>query len=93
MFSFHPAANITFCYVFGNVSLHIIPPKFLLHVHIHLGITGMNGIQGLMGFLENQLPKIGIIGHTDPFLEPDGSLLIFTKAISFTFLQCIPDFL
>jgi hypothetical protein len=53
MFSFHLAANITFGYVFGDVSLHIIPPESLLHIHIHLGITGMNGIRGLVGFLEN----------------------------------------
>jgi hypothetical protein len=93
VFRFHPVAYITFGYVFSNVSLHIVPPEPPLHFHIHLGITWMNGIWHLMGVLKNQLPENGIIGYIDPFLEPNGSLLIFTKAICFTFLQSVPDFL
>ena len=30
--------------IFGNISLEIIPPKPLLHIHVHLGVTRMYGI-------------------------------------------------
>jgi hypothetical protein len=46
----------------GNIesyfSLHTVPPKLLLQVLVHFGTSRMNGIWGLMGFLQNELLQL-----------------------------------
>jgi hypothetical protein len=51
MTRFHPVASIALDYMLGYIHLHIVPPKVLLQVLVHLGTTGMNREFGPVSFI------------------------------------------
>ena len=55
MFGFDYVAGVAAGDMVHNVLLHARPPKYLFQILVHLGTSGVNGIGGLMGFLEDLL--------------------------------------
>src|SRR3954471_5017035 len=48
---FDSLTDITFGYVASDFSLHLVPPKLLLQIPIHLHSSWVDRIKSIMGFL------------------------------------------
>src|SRR3954466_14239725 len=57
--------NITLGYVASDFSLHLMPPKFLLQILIHLCSSRVDRIKSIMVFFQNSLFQLGVCWHTD----------------------------
>jgi hypothetical protein len=56
--SFDALADITLGDVKGYFPLHTVPPKLFLQVLVHFGASGVDRIQGVVGFLQNKLLQL-----------------------------------
>lgn len=80
MLGFNSLTNITLCYILSDFTLHAWPPVHFLEILIHLSAAGVNGVQGLVGFLEYQLLELSLVWYTNTLIELDDSLFIFQKS-------------
>jgi hypothetical protein len=70
MFSLDLLTIVTKSYVFGNVSLHSIPPISGLEIVVHLISSWMNGIRRLMRFMKYLILQLLEVRNTNPPLLP-----------------------
>jgi hypothetical protein len=70
MFSLDSLTSFTKSYVFGNASLHSIPPISGLEIMVHLISSWMNGISKLMRFTKYLILQLLEVRHTNPPLVP-----------------------
>jgi hypothetical protein len=64
-----------------------------LQVHIHLGVSRMNGIGWIMCFLHNQFSEFRILWYANTLLKPYNPLLIFVKSLRLSFTHMTLYFL
>jgi hypothetical protein len=70
MFSLDSLTNVAKSNIFGNISLHSIPPIGDLEIVVHLIPSWMNGISRLMRRTKYLILQLLDAGHTDPPLVP-----------------------
>src|SRR5215216_5376633 len=80
MFRFDSLTDITLGYVASDFSLHLVPPKLLLQILIHLRSSGVDRIKSIMSFLHNDLFQLGICWHTYTSFVPQNSFFIFGES-------------
>jgi hypothetical protein len=73
--------------IFGNISLHSVPPRGCLEIMIHLIPSWMNRIRGLVGLPKYLILQLLEVRHTDPPFIPQHSLVIFRKSGWLLFLD------
>src|SRR3954462_10631903 len=71
---------ITLGDIASDFSLHLMPPKLLLQVLIHLSSSGVDRINGIMSFLQNTLFQLGICWYTKASFAPHNSFFIFGES-------------
>src|SRR3954469_21643839 len=76
---------ITLGDIASDFSLHLMPPKLLLQILIHLCSSGVDRIKSIMGFFQNSLLQLGICWHTDTSFVPQNSFFIFGESRYFSY--------
>src|SRR3954468_18534004 len=71
---------ITLGDIASDFSLHIMPPKLLLQILIHLGSSGVDRIKSIMGLFQNNFFQLRIYGYTETSFVPQNSFFIFDKS-------------
>src|SRR3954470_4672639 len=71
---------ITLGDIASDFSLHLMPPKLLLQILIHLCSSRVDRIKSIMGFLQNSLLQFRICWHTDTSFIPQNSFFIFGES-------------
>src|SRR4051812_21473668 len=72
--------DITLGYVASDFSLHLMPPKLLLPILIHLRSSWVDRIKSIMGLLQNSLLQFQIRWHIDTSFVPQNSFFIFGES-------------
>jgi hypothetical protein len=70
MFGLDSLTSVAKSYIFGNISLHSIPPISGLEIVVHLIPSWMNGISRLMRFMKYLILQLLEVRHTNPPLVP-----------------------
>jgi hypothetical protein len=65
--------------ILGNISLHSIPSIGCLEIMVHLILSWMNGISGLVSLMKYLILQLLDIRHIDPSFVPQYTLIIFHK--------------
>src|SRR3954469_23075672 len=71
---------ITLGDIASNFSLHLMPPKLLLQVLIHLRSSGVDRIKCIMSFLQNNFFQLRICRYTKASFVPQNSFFIFGES-------------
>ena len=87
MFCFDPLADIAILDEHCNLALHAVPPEILLQILVHLGSTGVDRIQSLVGFLHNQLLELRIRRDAETSLVPEDTFRINGESKDFFLIQ------
>src|SRR5215216_2536877 len=85
MFRFDSLTDITLGDVASDFSLHLVPPKLLLQILIHLCSSGVDRIKSIMSFLHDNLLQLRICWHTDTSFVPQNSFFVFCES---RYLSC-----
>src|SRR3954469_7066132 len=64
----------------SDFSLHLMPPKLLFQILIHLRSSGMDRIKSIMRFLQNNFFQLRICWYTKAFFVPQNSFFVFGKS-------------
>jgi hypothetical protein len=73
--------------ILDNISLHFIPPIGCFEIMVHLIPSWVNGISGLVSLSIYLILQLLNVRHTNPFLVPQHSLVIFHKFERLLFLD------
>ena len=76
MFNFDSLEYVTLSDVSGYLSFHAMPPESFFQVLIHLGSSRMDGIQGVVSFLQDQILELDLVGCANAIPKSHDSLLI-----------------
>src|SRR4051812_8315060 len=76
MFGLDSVAYVAAGNIIGNILWHPVPPKYGLHILIHLGASRVNGVCRLVCFSQYLLPQVVLVWYTDPVFEPQYILLV-----------------
>ena len=87
MLGLDPSTGITFGYILSYVCPHIVPPKMIFEVLIHLGTPWMYGVFGVVTFVKDFLTDSFILGDTYSVLQPQGSLFVNSVVRRFSSLH------
>src|SRR3954464_475249 len=63
-----------------DFSLHLMPPKLLFEILIHLSSSGMDRIKSIMSFLQNNFLQLRICWYTKASFVPQNSFFVFGKS-------------
>src|SRR3954464_10262916 len=75
---------ITLGDIASNLSLHLMPPKLLFQVLIHLRSSGVDRIKSIMSFLQNNFFQLRICGYTKASFVPQNSFFVFHESEYFS---------
>ena len=68
--SLDPLTNVTILDKQRDFTLHAMPPKFLLEILVHFGPSRVNGVEGLVCLLHDELFQVIVRRNTDTALVP-----------------------
>src|SRR4051812_19743266 len=71
---------ITLGDIASDFSLHLMPPKLLFQVLIHLRSSGVDRIKSIMSFLQNNFFQLRICWYTEVSFVPQNSFFIFGES-------------
>src|SRR3954463_8438716 len=78
---------ITLGDIASDFSLHLMPPKLLLQILIHLRSSGVDKIKSIMSFLQNNFFQIRICWYTKASFVPQNSFFIFGESRYFAYID------
>src|SRR3954468_22922939 len=64
----------------SDFSLHLMPPKLLLQILIHLCSSGVDRIKSIMSFLQNNFFQLRIYWYTKASFVPQNSFFVFGES-------------
>src|SRR3954470_7361404 len=73
-------AYITLGDIASDFSLHLMPPKLLFQILIHLSSSGVDRIKSIMSFLQNNFLQLRICWYTKASFVPQKSLFVFGES-------------
>src|SRR4051812_39216581 len=68
---------ITLGNIASNFSLHLMPPKLLFQILIHLSSSRVDRIKSIMSFLQNNFFQLRICWYTKASFVPQNSFFVF----------------
>src|SRR3954466_13218450 len=68
---------ITLGDIASDFSLHLMPPKLLFQILIHLSPSGVDIIKSIMSFLQNHFFQLRICWYTKASFVPQNSFFVF----------------
>src|SRR3954466_12966920 len=68
---------VTFGDITSDFSLHLMPPKLLFQILIHISSSGMDRIKSIMSFLHNDFFQLRICWYTRASFVPQNSFFVF----------------
>src|SRR3954470_15163007 len=71
---------ITLGDIASDFSLHLMPPKLLLQILIHLRSSRVDRIKSIMGFLQNNFFQLRICWYTKASFVPQNSFFVFGES-------------
>src|SRR3954468_20824232 len=71
---------ITLGDIASNFSLHLMPPKLLFQILIHLSSSGMDRIKSIMSLLQNNFFQLRICWYTKASFVPQHSFFILGES-------------
>src|SRR4051812_1817814 len=71
---------ITLGNIASDFSLHLMPPKFLSQILIHLRSSGVDRIKSIMSFLQNKFFQLRICWYTNVSFVPQNSFFVFGES-------------
>src|SRR3954465_14665014 len=74
---------ITLGDIASDFSLHLMPPKLLLQILIHLSSSGLDRIKRIMRFFQNNFLQLRICGYTKASFVPQNSFFVFGESGNF----------
>src|SRR5215216_3417591 len=92
MLRFDSLTNVTLGDVASDLSLHLVPPKLLFQILIHLSSSGVDRIKSIMSFLHDNFLQLRICRHTDTSLVPQYSFFVFSESRYFSCTNTTFDF-
>src|SRR3954468_23122747 len=72
--------NITLGDIASDFSLHLMPPKLLFQILIHLSSSGVDRIKSIKIFLENNFFQLRICWYTKASFVPHNSFFFFGES-------------
>src|SRR4051794_39271349 len=81
---------ITLGNIASDFSLHLMPPKLLFQILIHLRSSGVDRIKSIMSFLQNNFFQLRICWYTKASFVPQNSF-VFCKSGYFACTDTILD--
>src|SRR3954464_5273027 len=72
--------NITLGNIASDFSLHLMPPKLLFQILIHLSYSGMDRIKSIMVLLQNNFFQLQICWYTKASFVPQHSFFVFGES-------------
>src|SRR3954469_23739366 len=72
--------NITLGDIASDFSLHLMPPKLLLQILIHLRSSGVERIKSIMGLFQNNFFQFRICWYTKASFVPQNSFFVFGES-------------
>src|SRR4051812_30655431 len=83
---------VTFGDIASDFSLHLMPPKLLFQILIHLSSSGMDRIKSIMSFLENHFFQLRICWYTKASFVPQNSFVVFGESEYFACTNTTLDY-
>src|SRR3954463_9945592 len=71
---------ITLGDITSDFSLHLMPPKLLFQILIHLSSSGVDRIKSIMSFLQNYFFQFKICWYTKGSFVPQNSFFVFGES-------------
>src|SRR3954465_8894040 len=71
---------VTFGDITSDLSLHLMPPKLLFQILIHLSSSGVDRIKSIMSFPQNNFFPLRICWYTKASFVPQNSFFIFGES-------------
>src|SRR4051812_7252854 len=71
---------ITLSDIASDFSLHLMPPKLILQILIHLRSSGVDRIKSIMSFLQNHFFQLRICWYTKASFVPQNSFFVFGES-------------
>src|SRR4051812_2773632 len=91
MYRLDSLTYITLGDIASNLSLHLMPPKLLLQILIHLCSSGVDRIKSIMGFLQNNFFQLRICWYTETYFVPQNSFFVFGESGYFAYTDTTFD--
>src|SRR3954465_9270739 len=82
---------ITLGGIASDFSLHLMPPKLLLQILIHLRSSVVDRIKSIMSFLQNNVFQLRICWYTKASFVPQNSFFVFRESGYFSCTNTMPD--
>src|SRR3954465_4313715 len=80
MYGLDSLTYVTLGDIASDFSLHLMPPKLLFQILIHLSSSGMDRIKSIMSFLQNHFFQLRICWYTKASFVPQNSFFVFSKS-------------
>src|SRR3954466_587398 len=80
MYCLDSLTYITLGDIASDLSLHLMPPKLLLQILIHLRSFGVERIKIIMSFLQNNFFQLRICWYTKASFVPQNSFFVFRES-------------
>jgi hypothetical protein len=93
MLGFDSLTSVAKNNILDNVSLHTIPPISVLKIMVHLILSWMNVISGLVSLTKYLILQLLGVRHIDPSFIAQHTLIIFQKSRQLLFLDIILNLL
>src|SRR3954468_1232318 len=71
---------ITLGDIASDFYLHLMPPKLLFQILIHLSPSGVDRIKSIMSFLQNNFFQLGICWYAKVSFVPQNSFFVFGES-------------
>src|SRR3954463_15422976 len=72
--------HVTLGDIASDFSLHLMPPKLLFQILIHLSSSGVDRIKSIMNFIENHFFQLRICRYTKASFVPQNSYFVFGES-------------
>ena len=80
MLCFDSLTDVTFGDVASDLSLHLVPPKLLFQILIHLCSSRVDRIKSIMSFFQNNFFQLRICWYTKASFVPQNSFFVFGES-------------
>src|SRR3954465_14054677 len=80
MFGLDSLTYITLGDIASDFSLHLMPPKLLFQILIHLRSSGVDRIKSIMSFFQNNFFQLRICWYTKASFVPQNSFFVFGES-------------
>src|SRR3954469_3823593 len=84
--------NITLGNIASDFSLHLMPPKLLFQILIHLSSSGMDRIKSIMSLLQDNFFQLRICWYTKASFVPQNSFFVLGESGYFACTDTTLDF-